>query len=51
LAFEADLPVVVLVEVVLVSDLGELLLLEQREQIPGALQGPEDVSLLILALS
>ena len=50
LALEANLAVVVLVKLLLVTDLGELGFLKEGEQVPGTLQRSEDVTFLVFAL-
>lgn len=50
LALEANLAVVVLVKLFLVTDLGELGLLKEGKQVPGTLQRSENVTLLVFAL-
>lgn len=50
LALEANLAVVVLVKLLLVTDLGELGFLKEGEQVPSTLERSEDVALLVFAL-
>jgi hypothetical protein len=50
LSLNGSLSVVILFENVLVSDLGERFLLETSEKVPSALEGSEDVTLLVLTL-
>jgi len=50
LSLNGSLSVVVLFEYVLISDLGERLLLETSKKVPSSLERSENVTLLILAL-